>query len=152
MILRSMTFLAALSILGCLAKGENTSGGVVFNISETSAGVELSIENMSESPVELMLPMVISIDGSVSGVEFKFADKEGAEHGLCSSLQIVSPPEKRLIINGKKELLIEDKGVLKDIYCLSSGLYRMKAVYTSYTRGGGAPFVIESNSIDIRID
>lgn len=67
MIFRVLLLSAILGISGCSTGNAGAKVGVILGIEKTSAGLELSIRNESGGPVELMLPMVITIDGGVSG-------------------------------------------------------------------------------------
>ena len=129
-----------------MASGE----GVSLILEQRSTDISIELHNASNSPVDVALPMVITIDGSVAGVELIFIDGYGKRHNLCSSIQISSPPVNRVLRSGDKAGLTEDLQTLTTMYCLSPGRYKLTTVFHNVLRGRTRekPKTVRSNTVE----
>lgn len=147
MLLLLSTFLAT---QGCslVSSAATSSEGLVLVLTQSSTNVRIKLHNASDHQIEVALPMVITIDGSISGLEFIFLDEHGGRHNLCASIQINSPPKPTILKRGDEEELVEDIRTLAETYCLSPGKYTLTAIFHNIVPNGTQYQAIRSNTLE----
>lgn len=125
-------FILIILILACgHCSAQNIYGNSPLSIviSKDNTGVILRITNSTEDSVSMELPAILTINGSVSGVELIIRNKRGVRYDICANMQPLNPPVATALQSKEHaEFRISFKKISM-VYCPEPGEYKLTAIY-----------------------
>lgn len=117
--------------------GHNIHGetSLSFGFSQKSSVIEFSLKNESNRDVYIDLPIMETLDGGTSGVEYLVRDSRGVRYNLCANMAPISASERSVLREGFSASFTLTLKHAVNIYCLDPGEYKLTAIYHHIVNG-----------------
>jgi hypothetical protein len=125
---------------------------LVISKENNGENIRLELDNRSDDGFLAVLPLILSPSNRVGGVEYEILDSDGRQIYLCGLANPISAPSPILV--GAKSKFIGHVSVkfLADIFCLSDGVYVIRASFHNIWKGKELSETLDSNELEITIE
>ena len=126
----NLLFLICLFASGCcVAQNIHGNSSLSLSITKNSSGIAIRIENRARHDVAIELPVILTINGAISGIELVIRNISGVRYDFCANTQPLNPPMLlSLGPNGQTYFTMRLKELFL-IYCPDPGKYKLTAIY-----------------------
>ena len=147
--MRVVAFILMAISFACGSSLAATRRELSFSAEVIENTISFKLENVSGRPVRVMLPMIITYDGSHSGVEWIIMSDDGHLHPLCGNFQPLAMPVPSSLAPRDGRVSSIEIGEVASLYCLAAGRYTATAVF--HSRIDGKRRSVRSNAITLTI-
>jgi hypothetical protein len=129
------------------------SYAISLAISHVDDAIQIILKNDSSNDLNVALPLVFTVSDSLAGIEY-FVTRDGDESQKfpCGLVNQLSVPEKHVLKAGGSIESAEKVKFISDIFCLSDGDYKIKAIYHNKINGVDISPPVVSNDLFIHIN
>ncbi|MGA8276649.1 MAG: hypothetical protein WB784_00405 [Rhodanobacteraceae bacterium] len=115
------------------------------------SAIAVQLKNETQHKIGAILPLDITVDGEVSGIEFRIANPGGRRYNLCAQIQSNTASIMRKLDPEESAHLTERMSDLRVAYCLNWGRFTLTAIYHSGASQQKCNSEIISNTVEFVI-
>ena len=110
---------------------QNIHGVTGLSVLASDAGDKISfvIKNTSGRDVPLELPVIIAMDGNLSGIEYVIRNASGVRYNMCANINLREAPSKQKLIANSDTQFSVRYDHLVTVYCLEPGSYILTGIF-----------------------
>ena len=145
--------LVSLWLCGGIAYGQNIHGLTKFKLSATTSKdlIDFTLVNKFSGDAVIETPVLITLDGSISGVEYVVRNSLGVRFNLCAHIDPLAAPKSTSVPKRQSVTFSLRLDYIRSIYCVDPGRYKLTAIF-HHTIGGlieGPDLVSEDFYLDV---